>query len=296
MDKVSVEKLREMPLAQVIEGFGGKRDPSDPTRNWKTHVGRMTINDGRFYNHDRGEGGGGAIDLTMHLGGFGFKEAVSWLQKGRSYVADAIPSVSQAQAKPKLAVPGSAPARIQQVKRYLVDTRAIPDALVQTSIDKGRLWADRYGNAVFGLRDLEGRRVGAELRGTTEKPFHGVRGSKGLFFTGVAGSKKAVFVESSIDALSYQALFPESLVIATAGSSKDLVEKAAQSLEKNGFRVIAGFDADKAGDMQSQRLLNACKNAERHCPEQGKDWNEQLQREQQQKQEQSFDQGHEICR
>ena len=89
-----------------------------------------------------------------------------------------------------------------------------------------------------------------------------------------------MFVESAIDAMSYQAINPRSMVISTTGSSRDLLSKAAAELHGRGFRLVAGFDNDKEGD----RLANALSAAagvevERQRPAAGKDWNDQLKRQ-----------------
>lgn len=169
----------------------------------------------------------------MHLGGFKFKEAVAWL--GGNISRDAAINQYQAEARkqaerildttpaPKLHVPEPVVGKLDRVRNYLTVKRGIPEAIVDNAIDKGRLWADKYANAVFSLRDLEGKQIGAELRGTSDKPFHGVRGEKGLFFTGTSKPKTAVFVESAIDAMSYQAIHPNTLVIGTAGSGRDMM-------------------------------------------------------------------------
>lgn len=287
MDKLAISKAREIPLEAVLERFGAERDPTDPTRNWKTHAGRMTITDDKFYNHDLERGGGGAIDLAIQLGGFKFKDAVAWLGSNISrdaaieqYQAEAVKHAGRIlddTATPKLAIPEQDTAKLARVKSYLTGKRAIPEPIVENAINKGRVWADKYGNAVFSLHDLEGKQIGAELRGTYDKPFHGVRGEKGLFFTGTSQSKIAVFVESAIDAMSYQALNPKALVIGTAGSSREMMTAAAKALDEKGFKIVDGFDNDKAGERQGATLRAATTAAiEQQRPTQGKDWNDEL--------------------
>lgn len=287
MDKSEVAKWRELPLDSVLERMGGQRDPQDPKRNWKTHAGRITVTGGKFYNHDQEQGGGGAIDLVMHLGDMRFKEAVAWLGGNidretaiAQYQAEATKHASRildTTKVPKLAIPDPDAGKLDRVRKYLTGKREIPEAIVENAILKGRVWADKYGNAVFSLRDLEGTQVGAELRGTYDKPFHGVRGEKGLFFTGNASTKTAVFVESAIDAMSYQAINPSSLVISTTGSGREALADAAVELKNRGFRLVAGFDNDKAGDKMAETLSAAVgHDVERIRPRVGKDWNDQL--------------------
>jgi hypothetical protein len=294
MEKSDIDKARSIELDAVIEGFGGVRDEADPKRNWKTHAGRITVTDEKFYNHDQDKGGGGAIDLAMHLGNFRFKEAVSWLAGThgheaavQTYQAEArqqATRIIETTPKPKLEIPERDPKKLSRVKDYLTNTRGIPEQIVNTALEKGRLWADKYGNAVFALRALDGQMSGAELRGTYSKPFHGIRGDRGLYFTGKAASKVAVFVESSIEAMSYQALNPEALVIGTAGSTRDILQGAAKHLEGQGYKIVDGFNADKAGDRLGDRLNEAVEQqVERQRPTAGKDWNVELKAQQQAK-------------
>jgi Protein of unknown function (DUF3991)/Toprim-like len=288
MDKNEIEKLRRVPLDTVLERFGAERDPQDPTRNWKTHAGRITVTDGKFYNHDQETGGGGSIDLAMHLGGFRFKEAVAWLggNVGRAeaiqqYQAEAVERATHildTTPSPKLGIPAPDQDKATRVKDYLTKTRAIPEAIVDNAFAKGRLWGDKFANAVFSLRDMEGNAIGAELRGTYDKPFHGVRGDKGLFYTGTSASKTAVFVESAIEAMSYQALNPNVLVIGTAGSGREMMGAAARVLESKGYKIVDGFNNDKAGDRLGKTLQESVvAPVEKQRPTVGKDWNNQLQ-------------------
>jgi hypothetical protein len=290
MNKNELSRLREIPLEAVLQSFGAEPDPADPKRNWKTPAGRITITETKFYNHDLGEGGGGAIDLTMHLGGFSFPDALAHLGNIAGHVA----TINQYQVEavkhakrildttpaPKHEIPAPDGSKLNRVREYLTDGRAIPESVVEKAVAKGRLWADRFGNAVFALFDSEmtGAQVGVELRGTYDKPFHGVRGEKkGMFFTGNARSDAAVFVESAIDALSYEAVHPNSLVVSTTGAGKDALMRTAAVLHDRGYKLVAAFDNDKDGDRYSRWLSDTFANVERHVPPTGKDWNEYLQ-------------------
>ncbi len=66
-----VDSMRETPLEVVLESFGAQRDKKDK-HNWRTSAGRITVTDFKFYNHDTGKGGWGAIDLVKHLGNLDF--------------------------------------------------------------------------------------------------------------------------------------------------------------------------------------------------------------------------------
>lgn len=295
MNNNDLSRLRGIPLELVLESFGAERDPADPTRNWKSPAGRLTVTDSKFFNHDADKGGGGAIDLTIHLGGYSFAEALAHLgniaghsaaiaqyqlegPKHAKKILDTTPAPKREAPAHEIPVPDGS--KLNRVRAYLTGPRALPEAIVEKAIAKGRLWADRFGNAVFALSDPESSatQVGAELRGTYDKPFHGVRGEKkGLFFTGISRSKVGVFVESAIDALSYEAINPNALVVSMTGSAKDSMLRTASILHDRGFKLIAAFDNDKDGERYSSWLKEEFQGVERHTPMVGKDWNEYIQ-------------------
>ena len=284
MEKHQIDKLRDTPLDIVLEKFGAERDPSDPKHNWKSPVGRISVQESKFYNHTTGEGGIGAIDLVMHLENYDFNDAVAWLggnirrkskliRKKNSEI-----NTETLQQKSKLPIPEADPSKLDHVKQYLIEKRAIPREIIEKAIGKGRIWADQYSNAVFSLQDMHGNQIGAELRGTFEKPFYGVRGEKGVFFTGTNQHKIAVFVESSIEALSYQAMYNDALVIGTVGSSKEIMSEVAVALEGKQYTIVDGFNKDAEGDKQGERLqASLTQKIEKKRPLNGKDWNLELQ-------------------
>ena len=272
-----LNRLRNLPLEYILESFGSYRDPKDPSRNWRTSAGRITVTGSKFYNHDKDEGGGGAIDLVMHLAMIDYKEAVSWLQR---IVKDEIIEqydlpLRKDKKGEKLGIPAPVGKNLYRVRRYLKHVRAIPERIIEEKINSNDIWADEYGNAVFSLKNLRGEQVGAEIRGTCAMPFHGIRGNKnGFFFAGTWQRKEAVFVESAIDALSYEALHGPALILSTTGTVKYTLQDACKELKEKGFRIVAGFDNDKDGERLTKVLSEAAGDKiERRRPEDVKDWN-----------------------
>jgi Protein of unknown function (DUF3991)/Toprim-like len=292
MDAHELQRIRATPLESVLEGFGAQRDPKDLKHNWKLADSRITVTGDKFFDHNAEKGGGGALDLTMHLMGYdfadpsrqAFRAAVQWLgaservaqaavvQERRHVDPASITSVSIKQEPP---VPD--PSRLPRVRHYLAAVRGIPAELVDKVIEQGRVFADVKGNAVFRLYDAEGKEVGYEKRGTYEdKPFKGVYGAKGLFAVGSRSAGVAAFVESAIEALSYKALRPDVLAISTTGNAIELPQKVAQGLIARGVEVVAAFNADKDGDQFSKRFIERLGGAAlRDRPDErlGKDWN-----------------------
>ena len=72
--------VRAVPLEAVLLCRGAVRDRRD-RRKWHTEQGPLSVSGAKFINWHRDQGGGGAIDLVMHLAGVDFREAVAWLQQ-----------------------------------------------------------------------------------------------------------------------------------------------------------------------------------------------------------------------
>src|SRR5450830_538264 len=79
---VKANQYRDTSLEDVINFLGGNRDPADPQK-WKLHDKSVWLGKGqdsqRFYDHQSGMGGGGAIDLIMYVEDCTFKVAVERL-------------------------------------------------------------------------------------------------------------------------------------------------------------------------------------------------------------------------
>jgi hypothetical protein len=78
-----------------------------------------------------------------------------------------------------------------RVLDYLTRRRHLASSLLDPLLECGKLYADRRGNAVFLLvAGKANRPVGAELRGTGSRVWHGTRHSKdlGYFWIGASGS------------------------------------------------------------------------------------------------------------
>lgn len=241
MESEKISKLREIRLETVLEAAGSVRDPKD-RHNWRTEVGRVTLTGQKFFNHDAKKGGGGAIDLVMHLQNCGFKEAVGFLES-----LPAPEDETKIERVERSVVPAPAPENWQQVRRYLVEVRCLDEKIIDELHEVGTVYADKHQNAVF----LSENRKGAELRGTGSRNFHGYRGEKGPFV--LPGEPEFVaFCESAIDAVSFKLLQRpkyDPTVYSFAGGAKNLIQRYALGLVEKGCRnVFAAFDDDKAGD------------------------------------------------
>ena len=122
-------------------------------------------------NWNCGQGGGGAIDLVIHLHQLGFGPALEWLESHFGAAGIVAPSPS---LRRSLALPPPSPEHLEGVRRYLSQERHLPAALLEGLIGSGSLYADARTNAVFVLRGRLHEPVGAELRGATAVAWRGM--------------------------------------------------------------------------------------------------------------------------
>jgi len=267
-----LDQFRRIPLAAVLRETGAERDRSDKAK-WHTPQGAISITGMKFMNWQRSRGGGGAIDLAMHLNGLDFKAAVAWLQNRL-----AIPSRSEPPPAPRrLTLPAPDRSRLSAVKRYLVQERAIPPRMTDSLMASGKLYADGRGNAVFLLLGKDHAPVGAELRGTGGERWRGMApGSQkdlGYFSVQAQEVTRAVLCESAIDAISCCLLHPGSLCVSTSGTRPD--PRWLPALLSRRLTVYCGFDADATGDAIAAQMIAFHPSLRRLRPSQH-DWNDVL--------------------
>lgn len=219
--KQKADLLRGINLGQVLDGTGALKDKFDKAK-WHTSKGSISICGPKFMNWSKGIGGGGAIDLVMHLKNFDFKTAVLWLDTVFSDHHIQIPS-NKMKPNPILKLPKKDSTKLPQVINYLVKIRSIPLSLVRDLIHSAKLYADTKANAVFLLLGKEKRIVGAELRGTNYIIWRGMaKGSRkdlGFFWVSSHNPDKMVLLESALDAISFLVLYSNCLAISTSGAS-----------------------------------------------------------------------------
>ena len=272
--RARADRLRALPLPMVLEELAATHDPHDPAK-WRTPQGTLTVTGPKFMNWHQGRGGGGAIDLVMHVRQVGFGQALQWLEgrfPGLASPPPAAPPWTQA-----LTLPASVGENWPRVERYLVAERKLPRALLAPLVQANLLYADIRANAVFLMVDQEATPVGAELRGTTALAWRGLapgsRKDRGCFAIPTTAGQASVLCESAIDALSCHALHPDYRCLSTAGARPD--PAWLYPLLGQGLPVYCGFDADPAGDHMAQRLRELHPSVRRLRPP-AKDWNDLL--------------------
>ena len=267
--------LRAIPLTDILRALDAQPDPRDPAK-WHTARGVLSVNGAKFFNWNQSAGGGGAIDLAMHLKGLCFQETLDWLAQRFALPSPGVSS-APAHAPQRLVLPVPAADALPTVIGYLSRQRCLPLARLQPLVASGDLYADRNANAVFLLRNEYHAPVGAELRGTGYETWRGMapgsRKDNGYFALGPPCPQAILLCESAIDAISCRTLYPERLCISTAGARADpawLPPLLARDLP-----IYCGFDDDPTGARMAQ-AMRARYPAVRRLQPPCHDWNDTL--------------------
>ena len=267
-----LDQLRRVPLLAVLRETGAQRDRYDKTK-WHSPKGAISITGMKFMNWHESRGGGGAIDLAMHLNDLDFKVAVAWLRRHFFIPPDSAPPPSRR----CLILPPPDRSRLSAVKRYLVQERAITLSITDSLMESGKLYADRRGNAVFLLLGKENTPVGAELRGTGPERWRGMApGSQkdlGYFSVPAPEATRIILCESAIDAISCFLLHPAAVCLSTSGARPN--PRWLPALLSQGLAVCCGFDADATGDAMAEQMIALHPSLRRLRPS-PHDWNDML--------------------
>ncbi len=306
--KALVAQARQLDVRDTMQTLGGAQDRYD-THKWRVNDAHISINGERFYNHDQQKGGGGSIDLVMHVTGYSFTQAVAYLNHeagpelavaaaanhgARERTTQAQEIVERGERAPFMQ-PQADEDRWPQVRAYLVEQRGIPRGMIDELHERGTIYADGRSNAVFLRTNEEGQAVGASLRGTApgsefQGLAYGSRRDEGHFsFTMGTPERYSApqyhITESPIDALSRAAL------IQRAGESGEYVflsndghgELPRRQIDEGLARqalVHCGFDNDAGGNKLWAAVKEAYPRADaivRERPPAGaKDWNDAL--------------------
>jgi hypothetical protein len=290
------DAVRSIPLEIVLPHWGGQRDSHDQHR-WHTELGPLSITGAKFFNWHLREGGGGAIDLVMHLGDMDASAAIEWLHQHlgaataiSSPIATRPPASTPSSscrdhlnASADLRLPPTNAAYLDRVRRYLTDRRSLESHILQPLIDAQKVYADPRGNAVFLMvAGKANRPIGAELRGTGSRAWRGLAPGSckdaGYFWVGVKGSQDIVLCESAIDAIScfqwhWAQLHTTCICISTAGARSN--PPWLTPLLARDYRIHCGFDNDDTGNAASQRMIILHPSIKRLRPP-AHDWNDAL--------------------
>jgi hypothetical protein len=277
--------VREVALETVLISCGAVRDQHDKSK-WHTPQGPVSVTGAKFMNWERSRGGGGAIDLVIHLTNANFPTAVAWLEQhmdlghfgdGQATMGSFHKNRTILDDDP-LRLPTRDDRMLGRVVDYLTRRRRLAPSLIEPLLECGKLYADRRGNAVFLLvAGIANRPVGAELRGTGSRVWRGmVSGSRkdvGYFWIGSSSSKEIVLCESAIDAISCFQMHPDRICISTSGVRAN--PRWLRTLITHGYTIHCGFDADPAGETAARQMIASYPMVSRLRPP-VHDWNDAL--------------------
>ena len=254
----------------------------------------VTVRGSRWYDHALEKGGGAVSFLQQHYG-LNYAEAVSRLlggEGGRRYAAaEEIPKEEKAFALP------STSRTMRRVYAYLMKQRCIDREIISAYARDGLLYESRepsrdgsrqYHNAVFVGVDEHGTARHAHKRGlASEGPGYrrNVAGSDARYsFHHIGGSDRLYVFEAPIDLMSFNTLYQKDWrdhsYVALCGTGSQAMGWILEQCP-NIRRVALCLDNDTAGRKAMDRLmadlLEKGYDTIRLLPEQGKDWNEDLQ-------------------
>ena len=276
-------RWRNIPLDRVAIALGYRRDPADRAR-FKRDGSTISINGAKFFDHLRGTGGGGAIDLVIHANGCRLPIALGFLT-GHDGKASA-PAIQPAARR--LRLPRPSPRAWPRVRDALVRQRALGADVLEACHSRGLIYADDRLNAVFICRDAREHHAGAEILGTAARPFRsmapGSRKARGGFWLPCDRNRPALVIltESAVDAISARSLRIEGTrehgaVVASAAGIASSVPPWIEEWKPQA--IICAYDADSAGDHAAEHLQISDPRVKRLRPHAAKDWNEMLMRD-----------------
>ena len=283
-------RVRDLPLNEVAYELGLLPESKDKHK-WKNEHHTITITGSKFYDWKQMQGGGGAVDLVMHINECDFKQAIIWLSDrfGEGVTIEAVTQkareIIQNEPVTEFVPPGIEESKWSGVKEYLTRKRLLPSSLIDKLHDSGLVYADNKQNAVFLRRSLDEEKItGASLRGTVgaNNTFKGLakgtKRSEGWFYfergeQSEDSIKRVVLVESPIDAMSLAVMertgSKKTLYLSTDGAGNiplDLLEDK---------EITIAYDNDETGAVMAERIKEKLPHAKRKLPK-AKDWNEDL--------------------
>jgi hypothetical protein len=288
-----VDPLRSVSLEKVVEALCLESDhQARPT--WRHEGHQIRINGTQFYDWHETQmrGGGGAIDLVMHVNQADFKSAVAWLHDrfGEAVVKKAgsehAEMMAQERGRPRFEPPTPAPEHWAEVRSYFV-SQQLPGGLIDALHDQGLLYADEERNAVFLQRDFVTKEVTGAYRQSGDQFSGTVLGSdrgRGRFYWLRGGEaedrvQQVVVGQTPMDVLAIGVMLPEPTVKTMYLSADGLLPtEYLQTFSHE--RVRVGLNRDEMGWHLAQQAREELPQVRQVQPSEA-DWVESLQRERQ---------------
>ena len=295
-------QVRTIPLREVLERYGFQAKSEGTTLRAKSEHHNIVVTGSRWFDNKAGLGGGGAIDLVIHLAKVNFSMACrsladEFLPLSSGQTALSFPKHWQQPSNPEkksfeelaaiYAVRNDSSWPI--ARNYLIEQRKISPPLVDELHARGSIYSNDHRpnpSVVFLHRDQHGKVRGATLRDTRhQSAFRPCLGNKltAWFAIGnLAEADRIAAVESPIDALSYYSLFgcrSGRLAVVSCTGATVPRELMLQAHDRRQAFVIA-LDNDPAGQRGRQKAWDETLNwtgfkLSSDCPRL-KDWNDDL--------------------
>ncbi|KFB76360.1 MULTISPECIES: toprim domain-containing protein [Candidatus Accumulibacter] len=311
MKKTGLDGLRWISPELVMLGLGCVRDRRERNK-WRSPQNEVITLDGdRVYNHSTGAGGGGAVDVVMHVTGWTLGASAGWLRRFAA-TSEAIdgeiehrcePSRSDDVEVPDFSPPPASEAAWPRALAYLVG-RGLDPQILETLRSSGDVFAEekhqetdevdrdrsaRAGEVVFRTRPIinvtflrrayDGTPTGVVRRGIFGD-FKQTLGKKeaGCFSVGNRLAPDVIaIVESPVDAISYRQLHsPDDMLVLSSDGAGTVYRPLLDRFPNAEIRLAQ--DADAAGDAMAERLraLFSTRRILRDRPLSAKDWNDVL--------------------
>ncbi|MGB3649639.1 MAG: MobV family relaxase [Rivularia sp. (in: cyanobacteria)] len=287
--KQQADKLRDLPIEEVAWNLG--LDKTDKGENrWKGLERVISINGSKWYDFTEEKGGGGAIDLVMHVNDCNFRSSVAWLhdqfeEEGmlratKAFIEKQATKIVQEEPTPTFNPPNPDESKWLSVQDYLIQKRGLPENFIVGLHQKGWLYADDQQNAVFTMRELpvkaetqykngETTLKGAFLRGTRgeDNSFMGYtpnsKRREGWFYFHLGGKpgdeiQKVVLCKSPVEALSCAKIGLNERSGMPSERTMYMAVDSPKSLPLEFLRevraITAAYDNDSAGRSRAQAI------------------------------------------
>ncbi|MCC5667980.1 plasmid recombination protein [Nostoc sp. CHAB 5784] len=296
--ELKTQQLRDLALEDVAWELGLHHEEG----KWKGHGHIINIDGPKFYDFapDQQKGSGGAIDLVMHVNNCNLRQAVVWLHERfgeagaeRAAIAKTktvAAEIIQLEPRTPFQLPVEDRNNWSAVEHYLNQFRGIRSDCIQMLHNQGLVYADQQQNAVFVMRNQQGQRNGAFLRGTRGENNSFLGYSKGTkrrdswFYFHLGGkandkTSTAILCKSPIDAISRAMLEylirgdvpPERTLYMAIDDIKSLPLERLRDINN----VVVAFGNDKSTDAVAQCVLELLPQSQIK-KSQAHDWNQQL--------------------
>lgn len=283
--QAQISQLRDIPLQQIAYGLG--LEPDSNRRRWHNDHHQLVITGTKFYAPTVAKGGGGAIDLVMHIEQCSFTEAIQWLSNHHgktaalSLVQQQATQVLEEHPDQPFLLPTPEPLQWQPLREYLRHQLNIPAPLVDQLHQEGIVYSHK-GALVAVRRSLEGEVNGASIfhlpdlkavlvenSRLTQGWFHFTRGGKPE-----QEVQQIVVTQSAIEAMAYCTLNPprqKNLYLSTDDSTS-----IPQLLKGQDTSMVIAMERSERGRAISQLIQQDYPQAVIVEPIQAADWVQEL--------------------